>query len=145
MKKEEKGLYIHKFNSADKTRLRTPCSFHTLRNLSSVQRHLIVSFRHGSQRGPGAAASFLLVYTEVRKADRPVMAAIWSPLLKDKQEPKCYVCRTTTITNFCWSHISPWIYHQDKALQSHSSSIIYYVTSPIHSCTVTLCHAPEPR
>lgn len=42
---------FHKFACADKTCLWTRCSFHTLSNLSSVRGHLIVSFRHGSQRG----------------------------------------------------------------------------------------------
>lgn len=54
---QNKGPHTNRPNSADKTRLWTQHSFHTLRNLSSVWRHSI-------PEGPGAAASILTVYFE---------------------------------------------------------------------------------
>lgn len=93
-RKGERSFSINKSKSADKTRLWTRRGFHTLRNLSSVRRHLIVSFRHGSQRGPSAAASILLVYFGERKAGRPVMAAIWSLLPKNKHGSKEFISTT---------------------------------------------------
>lgn len=60
---QNKGPHTNRPNSADKTRLWTQHSFHTLRNLSSVWRHSI-------PEGPGAAASILPIYFERRRGGK---------------------------------------------------------------------------
>lgn len=143
-RKGESSLCINKSKSADKTRLWTRRGFHTLRNLSSVRRHLIVSFRHGSQRGPSAAASILLVYFGERKAGRPVKAAIWSLLPKNKYGSKGFISTTRTIKTFCW----PPYFIQNQKFNSTVAFCLYahldwmlFVLNKCVECFVTVIDA----
>lgn len=91
--------------AADKTRLWTRRSFRTLRNLSSVRRHMIGWFRHGSQRGPAAAAAPILLLGFWRRREESC-----GQKTSSGSENNSWVSATITCLYFClFVFVKKWI------------------------------------